>query len=73
MESNGNFTEDVKPIGEQPENEKKRQIDDPDTQEPEQATKKVKTEDGSEVAVDAETIKTEVKHLPKGTAPIKPE
>lgn len=73
MEINGHATEAVKPNGEHPENEKKRQIEIPDAQEPEPATKKARVEDGGEVSVNIETPKTEVKPLPKGTAPIKPE
>lgn len=75
MESNGHVTEAVKPNGEHPENEKKRQVEVPDAQEPEPepATKRARVEDGGEVAVNTETPKAEVKPLPKGTAPIKPE
>jgi hypothetical protein len=73
MEINGHATEAVKPNGEHPENEKKRQIEIPDAQEPVPATKRARVEDGGEVSVDIETPKTEVKPLPKGTAPIKPE
>lgn len=73
MESDGHVTEAVKPNSEHLENEKKRQIEAPDAQEPEQATKKARFENGSEVAVNTDTAKTEVKPLPKGTAPIKPE
>lgn len=86
MESNGNVIEAVKPNGEHIDSEKKRQTEVPGEDGP--ATKRVKIEDGDEVVASketaeaaeavqavetAETAEAEVKSLPKGTAPVKPE
>lgn len=73
METNGDVSEAVKPNGEQSENEKKRQIEVSNEEDP--ATKRARVGNGDEVAANTEALQTEteVKPLAKGTAPVKPE
>lgn len=72
MEANGEVTDPpVRLNGDEGDNERKRLLESPDDQ---PATKRAKAENGSNVArKDDDPPETDVKPLPKGTAPVRQE
>lgn len=71
MDANGEVTEALRLDGDEVGNDKKRHLERPDE---EPATKRARAENGSVVAeTEVEPPETNVKPLPKGTAPVKQE